>query len=232
MKLKSRYSPFHYLWSTDAGLTGVLVFLILYTIASHVLDTYHFFKILSLIFLSLFFLSAVLSVAQRSTARRVLSGFALLSFGFIWIDYFFPEMGFRTMRIVAGMVTMAYLALVLLSHVFYKGTITYHRICGAIAVYLLMASLWADVYIFLLRFNDRAFTLAPEVIYGPYEALQATMFYFSVVTITTLGYGDIVALSPGARLAVLLEALLGQLYPAIMLAWLVSMEIVSRSQKG
>ena len=57
------------------------------------------------------------------------------------------------------------------------------------------------------------------------------MFYFSVVTLTTLGYGDIVPVSSGARLAVMLEALFGQLYPAIMLAWLVSMEIVSRSQK-
>jgi voltage-gated potassium channel Kch len=217
------------MWSTDAGLTGVLVFMILYIIASHVLDRYHFFKLLSLIFLSLFFLSAVLSVDQRSTARRVLSGFALLSFGFIWIDYFFPEMGFRTLRILAGMMTMAYLALVLLRHVFFKGTITYHRICGAIAVYLLMASLWTDLYIFILRFNAGAFKLAPEVIHGPYELLQATMFYFSVVTMTTLGYGDIVALSPGARLVVLLEALFGQLYPAIMLAWLVSMEIVSRT---
>ena len=57
------------------------------------------------------------------------------------------------------------------------------------------------------------------------------MLYFSVVTLTTLGYGDIVPISSSARLVAMMEALFGQLYPAIMLAWLVSMEIVSRSQK-
>jgi hypothetical protein len=197
-----------------------------------VLDTYHFFKLISLIFLSLFFISAVLSVSRRSTARLILTGFALTSLGFIWIDYFFPAIGLRTWRILAGMVTMGYLALVLMRLVFHKGAITHHRICGAIAVYLLMASLWADIYALILRFNAAAFRVAPEVLSGPYEALQTTMFYYSVITLTTLGYGDIVPLSPIARLAALFEALFGQLYPAVMLAWLVSMEIVSRTQKS
>jgi hypothetical protein len=48
------------------------------------------------------------------------------------------------------------------------------------------------------------------------------------VTLTTLGYGDILAVHPSARMLVMLEALTGQLYPAILLARLVSLEIVHR----
>jgi hypothetical protein len=232
LRLKNRYLPFHHFWTTEVGLTGVLVFLILYLVASYVLDKYHVAKMLSLLFLSLFFISAALSVSERPTGRLVFGGLALVALGFIWIDYFLPELGLRTGRVMAGALTVGYLIILLLHHVFSEGSITYHRICGAVAVYLLLAWLWSEFYLLILRFEPGAIKLPPEILSGSFEVLQAHLFYFSIVTLTTLGYGDIVPISNSARLAVMLEALLGQLYPAITLAWLVSMEIVSRTQRS
>ena len=229
-RLKKRYLPFHRFWITEVGLTGILVFLILFLVASYVLDKYHVAKILSLLFLSLFFVSAALSVSERPTGRLVFGGLALVVLGFIWIDYFLPELGIRTGRVMADVLTVGYLIILLLHHVFSKGAITYHRICGAIAVYLLLAWMWSEFYLLILRFEPGAIKLPPEILSVSFEGLQAHLFYFSIVTLTTLGYGDIVPVSASARLAVMLEALIGQLYPAITLAWLVSMEIVSRTQ--
>jgi hypothetical protein len=55
-------------------------------------------------------------------------------------------------------------------------------------------------------------------------------FYFSVVTLTTLGFGDITAVSPTSRELVMFEALIGQLYPAIIIARLVTLELHTRQQ--
>jgi len=58
-------------------------------------------------------------------------------------------------------------------------------------------------------------------------------FYFSMVALTTVGFGDITAIHPIARSLVMMEALIGQLYPAILIARLVSLQIeTSRSRKG
>jgi voltage-gated potassium channel Kch len=229
--VRGRHLAFRRFWTTEAGLTGVLVFLLLYFIASFSLDRFHFAKFLSLIFLSLFFISAAVSVSDRPISKLVFGGLALVALGFIWTDFFFPTLGLRTWRALADILVVGYLIILLLSHVFREGTITYHRICGALAVYLLLSWMWGSIYLLILRYNPGAITLPPEVLSGPFEGLEAAVLYFSVVTLTTLGYGDIVPVSHSARLAVMLEALFGQLYPAIMLAWLVSMEIVDRTQK-
>ena len=229
--MKHRYIPFQRFWTTDVGLTGVLVFLILFLVASHLLDRFHVAKIFSLLFLSLFFISAALSVSNRPTGRVVFGGLALMVLGFIWTDFFFPALGLKTGRLLADVLVMGYLIVLLLTQVFQKGAITYHRICGAIAVYLLLAWMWASIYLSILQFKPGAIKLPPEMLSTSFEMLQANMIYFSIVTLTTLGYGDIAPVSGEARLAVMLEALIGQLYPAIMLAWLVSMEIVDRTQK-
>ena len=59
-----------------------------------------------------------------------------------------------------------------------------------------------------------------------------TFAYFSFVTLTTVGYGDITPVHPVARVLAVGEALVGQLYPAILIGRLVSLQITSRPQDG
>ena len=83
---------------------------------------------------------------------------------------------------------------------------------------------WALFILFLILLFAFAYSRV-GIDYGPYETAIAPL-YFSVVTMTTLGYGDIVPIHPVARMFAILEALIGLLYPATLLARLVSLEIM------
>jgi len=61
--------------------------------------------------------------------------------------------------------------------------------------------------------------------------LSENWLYFSYATLSTVGYGDIVAVHPIARSLAVMEALVGQLYPAILIARLVSQEVQDRSSR-
>jgi hypothetical protein len=65
---------------------------------------------------------------------------------------------------------------------------------------------------------------------GDGEALQSNLFYFSFVTLTTIGYGEIVAVHPITRMLVILEGVAGQLFPAILIARLVSLQVQSKQK--
>jgi hypothetical protein len=77
----------------------------------------------------------------------------------------------------------------------------------------------------------QAFRLPEGLIAGDPDLLRRELTYFSFVTLTTTGFGDITAVHPVARTLVMLEALVGQLYPAIVLAWLVSLAIMHQKAK-
>jgi voltage-gated potassium channel Kch len=93
-----------------------------------------------------------------------------------------------------------------------------HRIQGAVAAYLLLGLSWALAYELVALRVGQAFSGA-----GLGAAERTSFIYFSFVTLTTVGYGDITPVHPVARSLAVAEALTGQLYPAILLARLVSL---------
>jgi voltage-gated potassium channel Kch len=114
--------------------------------------------------------------------------------------------------------------------VYRPGPINLHRIQGAIAVYLMLAYIWARAYKIVALGDPGAFNISTASL-SP-QSLSHRLTYFSVVTLTTVGYGDIVPVSPVARALATLEALTGQLFPTVTLARLVSMELYYRQQRG
>ncbi|PIU53211.1 MAG: hypothetical protein COS90_07390, partial [Deltaproteobacteria bacterium CG07_land_8_20_14_0_80_60_11] len=111
------------------------------------------------------------------------------------------------------------------------GPVTAHRIRGAVLIYLLLGVMWAFAYQVVALTIPQAFRLPAGLIAGDPDGLRRELTYFSVVTLTTTGYGDITAVHPVARTLVMLEILVGQLYPAIVLAWLVSLAILHQKEK-
>ena len=114
-----------------------------------------------------------------------------------------------------------------LSHVVYApGRITFHRLQGAGVLYLNLATIFASAFSLIWELNPAAFAnLAPPT-GGPGEL--ATILYFSLTTLTTTGYGDIVAVDPFARSLANLESVIGQFYLAITVARLVTLELADR----
>jgi hypothetical protein len=123
---------------------------------------------------------------------------------------------------------LAFSALIwVVAHAVYApGRITFHRLQGAIVIYLSLATIFAAAYSLIWELNPGAFAnLVPRMV-DPEEV--ATMLYFSLTTLTTTGYGDIVPVEPFARSLANLESVIGPFYLAITVARLVTMELADR----
>ena len=113
--------------------------------------------------------------------------------------------------------------------VYAPGRITFHRLQAAVVLYLSLATIFASAYDLIWELSPDAF--ANVLARGRSFAETATMMYFSLTTLTTTGYGDIVAVDPFARSLANLEAVLGQFYLAITVARLVTLELQDRDRQ-
>jgi hypothetical protein len=110
---------------------------------------------------------------------------------------------------------------------FAPGRVTYHRILGAVLLYLTVAIIFAAFYTFIGTLQPNAFA---NMTVEDSPKLATQLIYFSFATMTTTGYGDISPLHPMARALCNLEAVFGQLYPATLLARLVTLELAHREE--
>ena len=152
----------------------------------------------------------------------------LMSFAFIAnLVVFFLRLYYSwpyNLYLLAGawLIIAVTLGIVVARAVFGGGRITYHRIVGAILLYLLIAVTFATLFAFVgLSISDAFKGIAFE----DNSALASSLFYLSFVTLTSTGYGDIVPLHPLARSLCNIESIIGQLYPATILARLVTLEL-------
>jgi len=106
--------------------------------------------------------------------------------------------------------------------VFAAGRVTYHRIIGAILLYFLISLIFVALFAIVGQANPKAFS---GIAIDDNTALASNLIYFSFVTLTSTGYGDVVPVHPIARSLCNLESIVGQLYPAILLARLVTQEL-------
>jgi hypothetical protein len=106
--------------------------------------------------------------------------------------------------------------------VFAPGRVTYHRLIGSVLLYLAIGFIFVALYLFVGLFTSNAYS-GLALVDSP--ALASSLIYFSFVTLTTLGYGDIVPLHPLARSLSNLESIIGLLYPATLLARFVTLEL-------
>lgn len=121
------------------------------------------------------------------------------------------------------------LSVVVARAVFAPGRVTFHRLLGAILLYLDIGFIFAALFSLTALTSAGAFTgIAPM---QDDLATAATWIYFSLVTLTSVGYGDIAPVHPLARSLANIEAIIGQLYPATLLARLVTLELESRRDR-
>ena len=114
------------------------------------------------------------------------------------------------------------LVLILMLEVFRSGPVTFKRIEGAIAAYLLLGFGWAHAYHLAAILKPHSFAGFDSEPRAP-----SAWMYYSFVTLTTLGYGDIVPVRPITRSMAVGEALTGQIYRTVLLARLVALQIGS-----
>lgn len=137
--------------------------------------------------------------------------------GYAGLDIFLEAMA----RLLVGAVVIWVVARAVVA----AGRVTYHRVIGAVLLYLAIGFLFVGL-----------FSLVDILFPGSFTGMSVTddltlpsdFVYFSFTILTTVGFGDIVPVHPLARSLCNVEAILGQLYPATLLAYLVSLEVASR----
>jgi len=144
-----------------------------------------------------------------------------------WTAWFYPPGALGAWPAFAGAIVVLTFSCVILWQVVRPGDVTLSRVLGAIAVYLLLGIGWAYAY-----------QVAEHVFPGSFTGTTAQTIalsdwmYFSFVTLTTVGYGDMAPVHRVARALATGEALTGQLYIAVLLARLVSLEVSTRHRPG
>jgi ion channel len=136
-----------------------------------------------------------------------------------------PSPWLEASRNVCFLLFLGLLNSVIMNRVMRDGPVNRHRIQGAILAYLILGLTWSQAYQFLEALNPGSFSI-PNPVPGS-EALSLKLTYFSFVTLTTVGYGDITAVHSFARCLAVLEALTGQLFPTILIARLVALQVES-----
>ena len=217
-------------WGTERGLSAMLAFLVLALFVGAPLVSMGLVG--PFLFDALFTLFLLSGVAAFSN-RRLLT-FAALSFAAVtvivrWAGYWLPGTAIGIWDDAFTILALSILAGLVLTQVFREGPVTAHRIQGAIAVYLLVGVIFMSVYTLLHQTIPGAFRFPEGELIA--SRFKYGLVYFSFVTLTTVGYGDITPIHPLARSFAMAEALVGQLYPAILIARLVSLELATRQER-
>ena len=139
-----------------------------------------------------------------------------------------PTQQMESLDIAAALVLLVTLTVVLSIVVFGAGRVTIHRVIGAVAIYLNMATAFALAYRLIDALGPNRF-VSSQAIAGHAHTLS-DLIYFSFTTLTTTGFGDIVPVDPFARSLSNMESVIGQLFPATLLARLISLEIEHRRE--
>jgi hypothetical protein len=222
-----RPAPLAGLWQSDKGLSAMLVFLCLALfVGAPMADAGSAGGLVFDVLFSLLLVSGVVFVARRAVLTVVVSALTAAALVLRWASFRAPDSASNLTGFALSIALLSILAALVLMQVFREGPITAYRIQGAIVVYLLAGFAWAAAYEVVYRAWPGAFQFAQPV--AGEGRISHGLLYYSFVTLTTLGYGDITPVHPVARSLATGEALVGQLYPAILIARLVSMRIAPR----
>jgi voltage-gated potassium channel Kch len=176
------------------------------------------FRLLSDATIALVLISGVMAIADHRKLAIALACLALLVIAVRWAEWFVPAGELQAVRHASTLSACLLLAFAVGINVFAPGRSISDRIFGAVVLYLLIGLIAAFAYSALYRIDPGAFSKLPA---GTGDIDD--WLYFSFVTLTTVGYGDITPIARSARAIAMLEALVGQLFPAIIIARFVSL---------
>jgi ion channel len=171
-------------------------------------------------------LAAVLVASHNGPATAaVCAAIALIVAGIVF-GFHRPSVLVTYLHLIGALIMGCALIWVVARAVFAPGRVTYHRLVGTLVLYLMIGTTFAGLYGTLGLLVPHAFTGMPPREDGP--AVIAHALYFSFVTLTTVGYGDVIPMHPFTRGFSNLEAVVGQLFPATVIARMVTLELAGR----
>jgi hypothetical protein len=181
------------------------------------------------ILLSLVLLSAVLAVADSKGVFFIALVLAIPAIGGRWINHFRPDLVPPPVFLIAGLALIAFVVANLLRFVLHAPSVNTEVLCASISAYLMLGLLWTVAYWLVAQVTPNAFAFNTAT--GTRESMGGfNAFYFSFITLSTVGYGDITPVSRIARWLAATEAMTGLLYVTVLIARLVSLYSTPKSQ--
>jgi Ion channel len=178
--------------------------------------------------LSLVLISAVLAVANHH--RTLIIALLLIIPALVgrWVNHFQPHLIHPAIFLVAGIVLVAFVVVNLLRFVLRASSVDVEVLCASISAYLMLGLIWTMAYWLVEQLTPGAFAFNTTT--GTKETMQGfNAFYFSFITLSTVGYGDITPVSKVARMLAAMEAMIGLLYVAVLIARLVGLYSTPKS---
>ena len=204
----------------------LLISLVLFFSAYPIAEGTFWAKSILNFFLLLILVAGVYAIAESRVPFLISLALALFVLFFRWGNYSVQSDLNALMEYCFSALFWAYIAASMLKFVLSQRVVTTELIYGALAIYFIFGLAWASIYQFLEIMHPGSFSL-PDYKTSD-QSFIFQMWYFSMVTLTTLGYGDISPVTMSARVFVVMEAILGQFYLAVLVASLIGKGIAQR----
>jgi hypothetical protein len=173
-------------------------------------------------------LSALFSVTGGRRLRRLALALGVPAVGATVLEMLSNTPGVSLANDVLVGSFLLLVTIVVLRAVLVAVKVTSEVVNGALCVYLLFGFVFAATYVVLETIHPGSFAMSMRPHDGP--GLHRAFLYFSYVTQTTMGYGDITPVTPLARSLATVQAIAGQLYLAVLVARLVALQIVDQER--
>ncbi len=201
------------------GFRNLLIFLLIYIVGSPFLDPYPSLEIFAHFFLSITLFVALYTVGKYQKHRSIAMVVLIILLVLYWLGIYnvipFSRQG-------AYLLFVAYFGLLIYSYIMHLARfrkVTINILYAALCLYLMIGLFWGSVYTLLYELSPGAYSGA--MLDNAQGSLIHVFNYFSMVTLTTLGYGDITPQTVGAGALCQVEAIVGQFFTAVIVGWLV-----------
>ena len=211
------------------GFEVLLFSLLVMMVVPGLIPSQHSSFILSILSLGIILSSLYLAATERVTIMVgvIMAVLILLT---NWPSSLLSDVSRIVINSLLNIFFLTYVCVHIFKFIISARTASSQLIYSALCMYMLMGLVWSFIYVLIVALDPEAIKLALVIDWDDNARdVFSEMYYFSFVTLTTLGYGDILPVSRIARSFATLEAVVGQLYLAVVIASLVGIQISQRT---
>ena len=176
---------------------------------------------------SIIFITTIYAATQKRSHQIIAAILFIPTILALWSEEIPISNTLVTIGYICGLILFAFAVISILEYIFSTQVVTRQTISAAIVVYLLIALMWTFIYRLIEILYPASFAIAHAKLLDA----ENIYLYFSLVTITTLGYGDITPIGRQAASLAVLEAVTGQMYLVVVVAWFVGMHVSRKSKQ-
>ena len=205
----------------------LIVFIVMLIVLGPFFEVFIGLRLFMEVFFSIIFIATIYAVSQKRHHIIIAAILLIPALLAVWTPDIPMHNTVTTIGYICGLIVFAFAVISILSFIFSEETVTRQTISAAVSVYLLIALMWTFIYRLLENLYPGSFAVAHDKL----QEAESIYLYFSLVTITTLGYGDITPIRSQAVALSVLEAITGQIYLVVVVAWFVGLYVSRKSRQ-